>query len=260
MRSEMRRSLFSAGTILSCCIVLICMFGFSIPVWLSTDGSALDYRASALELSLGGIFFGGLMLMLPFCAALPGTISQVDEVRSGFLYLRGIRESARYYVLTRTVSAMLAGAVSLALPFMIHCLLWNFIALPYDPVSYPDQEIIFHHLYNDWSRIAYAVPMYAWIALGLALTGALWALISLATAIWIPDKLVAVMVPIGICYFWSYGLFGHLLGMTLPSPSGIYNDGLSWSRCFQTLAMYAVFGTIALAVYYSGLKRRLRNA
>lgn len=260
MRSELRRALFSMGMIISCCIVLVCLFGFSIPVWLSTDGSALDYRASTLELSLGGIFFGGLMLMLPFCAALPGAISQVDEVRSGFLYLRGIRESAQRYVFTRTLSAMAAGAISLALPFILHCLLWHIIALPYDPVTYPDQEIIFYDLYNDWSRIAYAVPMYAWIALGLATTGALWALISLATAVWIPDKLVAVMVPIGICYFWSYGLFGHLLGITLPSPSGLYNDGLSWSRCFQTLIMYAVFGAAALAVYNIGVKRRLRHA
>lgn len=259
MRSELRRALFSMGTMLSCCIVMICFLGFSVPVWLSTEGSTLDYRASALELSLGGIFFGGLMLVLPFCAALPGALSQVDEVRSGFLYLRGIRESARRYVFTRTLSAMAAGAISLALPFILHCLLWHLIALPYDPTTYPDQEIIFYDLYNDWSRIAYAIPMYAWIALGLATTGALWALISLAAAIWIPDKLVAVMVPLGICYFWSYGLFSHLLGISLPSPSGIYNDGLSWSRCFQTLVMYAIFGVSALAVYDIGVKRRLRN-
>lgn len=54
MRSELRRGVFSVGTMLACCIVLVCFLGFSIPVWLSTDGSALDYRASALELSLGG--------------------------------------------------------------------------------------------------------------------------------------------------------------------------------------------------------------
>lgn len=260
MRSELRRGVFSVGTMLAYCIVLVCFFGFSIPVWLSTEGSALDYRASALELSLGGIFFGGIMLMLPFCAAIPGAISQVDEMRSGFLYLRGIRESARHYVFSRMLSAMAAGAISLAVPFILNCLLWHCIALPYDPVTYPDQEIIFYDLYNEWSRSAYAVPMYMWIAFGLAITGAVWSLISLATAVWVPDKLVAVMVPIGICYFWAYGLFGHLLGIALPSPSGMYNDGLSWSRCFQTMIMYAVLGGAAFAVFDIGVRRRLRNA
>lgn len=260
MRIELRRGVFSVGTMLSCGIVLICFLGFSLPVWLSTEGSALDYRASALELSLGGIFFGGIMLMLPFCAAIPGAIGQVDEVRSGFWYLRGIRESVRHYVVSRALSAIVAGAISLALPFILHCLLWHLIALPYDPVTYPDQEIIFFDLYNNWSRIAYAIPMYMWIAFGLAITGAVWALVSLATAVWIPDKLVAVMVPIGICYFWAYGLFGHLLGISLPSPSGIYNDGLSWARCFQTLAVYTVLAGAALTVFEIGVRRRIGDA
>jgi len=58
---------------------------------MRSSHEALDYRASALEQSLGGILFGGAMLMLPVCGAIPFFLSQMDEIRSGFLTLRGAR-------------------------------------------------------------------------------------------------------------------------------------------------------------------------
>ena len=62
----MKRAVFSWGMVLASAIVFICLLGFSIPTWQESAESALEYRPSALEQSLGGIFFGGVMLMLPF--------------------------------------------------------------------------------------------------------------------------------------------------------------------------------------------------
>ena len=255
---EMKRAVFSWGMVLASAIVFICLLGFSIPTWQESAESALEYRPSALEQSLGGIFFGGVMLMLPFCAVLPFALSQIDEINTGFHLLRGIRQSVGQYVQHKSIAAMLAGGLSIALPFLLHCCLWNIIALPYQPSIYPDQEIGFYGLYGDWSGILNAWPMYLWIAFGLLLSGALWALVGLSVTVWIPDKLVCIMIPIAICYFWSYGLYGHIIGITLPSPSGLYNDGLTWKRFFQTLGVSTVLGIIAYLVYYIGLKRRLR--
>lgn len=259
MRSEIRRALFSPAMLLSCLIAILCLLGFSVPSWTATAGSPLDYRPSALEQSLGGIFFGGVMLMLPICATIPFSLSQVDEIHSGFLMLRGARQSTWRYVLSKATAAMLSGGMALTLPFLLHCCFWNLVALPYNPVVYPDQEIMFRNLYGQWSRIGYAWPMFLWIAFGMGLCGALWALISLASAVWIPDKLVAIMLPIGIDSFWSYGLYSHLLGINLPHPSGLYNDGLSVERLLQSLGINALFGVAAFCLYYFGLKRRLRH-
>lgn len=259
MRSEIRRALFSPSMLLSCLVVIFCFLGYSVPSWTSTAGSPLDYRASALEQSLGGIFFGGVMLMLPVCGAIPFSLSQVDEIRSGFLTLRGARQSTLHYALSKAAASMLSGGIALTLPFLLHCCFWHLLALPYDPFTYPDQEIFFRNLYGQWSRIAYAWPMYLWIAFGMGLCGALWALVSLASTVWIPDKLVAIMLPMGVISFWSYGLFSHLLGIRLPSPSGLYNDGLSVERLFQSLGINTFLGIAAFGLYYLGLKRRLRH-
>lgn len=259
MRTEIRRGLFSANSLLAGSIILLSLLGYSIPMWGISAGSTLEYRASALEQSIGGIFFGGIILLFPLCAALPYAISQVDDIHSGFIFLQSIRTKVWRYACRKSFCSMIAGGLCIAGPFLLHCLLWNCIALPYMPSAYPDQEIIFRGLYNDWSRIAYALPMYIWIALGLFLCGALWALLALASAIWIPDKLVAVMLPIGICYFWTYGLFSHWLGMPLPTPSGLYNDGLSWQRLFQSLGMNSLLGIVTFLLYFAGLQRGLRH-
>ena len=81
-------------------ISFLTLLGYSLSSWLNaiSVGESMEYRESALSLSVGGIFFGGFMLLFPFCASVAHATSQVDELRSGMARLRAMRGSVARYV------------------------------------------------------------------------------------------------------------------------------------------------------------------
>lgn len=68
---------------------MTCFLGYSLPSWIFSADWGDEFREGALQLSVGGIFFGSSMLLLPFCASVPYAISQVDEIRTSFLEWEG---------------------------------------------------------------------------------------------------------------------------------------------------------------------------
>ena len=79
MKKEMKL-IFSDGKIhLALLVMLLCFNGYSIPIWIEIWDWDFAYRESALQLTIGGIFFGGIMLLMPFLASIPAAPLQVEE-------------------------------------------------------------------------------------------------------------------------------------------------------------------------------------
>ena len=84
MKKEMKL-IFSDGKIyLALLVMLLCFNGYSIPIWIEIWDWDFAYRESALQLTIGGIFFGGIMLLMPFLASIPAAPLQVEEIRTLF--------------------------------------------------------------------------------------------------------------------------------------------------------------------------------
>ena len=80
MKKEMKL-IFSDGKIhLALLVMLLCFNGYSIPIWIEIWDWDFAYRESALQLTIGGIFFGGIMLLMPFLASIPAAPLQVEEI------------------------------------------------------------------------------------------------------------------------------------------------------------------------------------
>ena len=76
----------------------------------------------------------------------------------------------------------------------------------------------------------------------------------------IPDKLMAFTIPSFIYYLWSADAAEWFLGLSIPHPASLFNDGLSPERLCAALASYGVLFAVSLAAYYAGCERRLRHA
>ena len=87
MREEIRNIVRSPLLYLAAGLMLFGFLGFSLPVWFKDSGS-IAYKSTALEQSIGGIFFGAMMLFMPLCSTLPTGVTQVDEVRGSMLRWR----------------------------------------------------------------------------------------------------------------------------------------------------------------------------
>lgn len=255
MKKELMRAFKSPLFFLSTLIFFISLQGYAIPVFLSEP---TEYRESALALSLGGLFFGSAILLLPFCSPMAHSVSQVDDLRSGILQWSVLRSSAGSYVTRKALASFWAAAAAIGGAFAVHVIVWNLLALPYDPIAYPNHEVPFREdtLFFAWAPLAHALPIYLHIMLGLAFSAGVWSIAALAAAVWVPDKLLAVTIPACIYQLWSGGLSYYLFGVRLISPSTLFNDWQTPDRIKQALIAYGVLLTISLIVYYAGVKRR----
>ena len=102
--------------------------------------------------------------------------------------------------------------------------------------------------------------MYAAVAAGMGFSAAVWAVTALATAAWSPDKMMAFTIPSFIYYLWSADAAEWFLGLNIPHPASLFNDGLSPERLRAALASYGVLFAVSLAAYCAGCERRLRHA
>ena len=111
MGEELKRAIKSPQMWASLIVCFITLMGYSLGSWIGCIliDEWMEYRESALQLSLGGIFFGGFMMLLPFCAALAHSTSQIDDMGSrepliNHRYFITIDKSVRENSLSRAFS------------------------------------------------------------------------------------------------------------------------------------------------------------
>ena len=258
MKRELKRAFLSPYFLCSFGLLFLCFQGYPIPSWFATLWLEPEFRESAFQLSIGPIFFGSVMLIMPFCASVSHAFSQVEEIQSSMMHWRVLRSSVKRYASVKIIASALSAACSTSLAFIVNAVMWNLIAIPVDPIRYPSHEIGWGEtcLYRKWYLIAHGLPVYAQIAIGIAFSAAIWAVVTLAVAAWIPDRLLAVSVPASIYYLWHLQLPRILFGVDIPHPGTLYNDALTIESALECIAVYAVVFLISLLVYWAGLRRR----
>lgn len=261
MRQELRNALTGPKFIIAVLAMFVCFMGFSLPTWINAVAVGDAIYESAFSMSFAPIFFGGAILLIPFCAALPYATSQVDEIRSGFLFFKAIRGSTKKYALNKIVITALSGALAMFLANALHSIVWNLVCGPFD-INNPNTQVWFSAdtVYETLKYTPYAIGAYCHAALGFFLTGAVWALIGLAVSVWIPDMLLSVSIPVVLYYFWTYQILYQLFGIAVLQPAALYNDGQYWGMYGQAILLNVFIMLLSAVIYYLGLKRRLKNA
>ncbi|MGI6634160.1 MAG: hypothetical protein ACOX7B_03185 [Christensenellales bacterium] len=261
MKQEIRTTFHSPEFWLAVIIFFLSFFGYSLPRWFQDTDAPLEYKDTALQLSIGGIYFGGIQLILSFCASLIGATRQVEEVRGGVMRWRVLRLGMNRYMLRKLFSAALVTALAMAGAFLVQAILWRLIALPPEPATYPAHYNFYSEdsLYHDWYTVAHALPIYVSTATGIALNGAGIAWLSLAVAVWLPDKLIALVMPTLLISAYTGGFFREIFGISVPFFSDLYNDGLTISILWQAMAALIVMMALSAVLYRLGLERRVRH-
>ena len=262
MKQEIKNAILGKRFWGACALMMVCLLGLSVPEWISSISWGSEYRQSALQQSISGAFFGGVMLLLPFCACLPYAVNQVDELCSSVANWKLIRSSTKKYAMNKIIAAGMSGGASIILAFILHSVVWNIIALPCDPGMYPYHQISFHpdSLYAIWYQIMYGLPMYLSIATGMFISGFVWAVVALSVSVWVPDRLLTITIPTCIYYLISANILQPILGWQLPHPATLYNDALTVESALESIFEYFIIFTLASIIYMHGLKRREQDA
>lgn len=264
MREELERALKAPQALASFIVCFITLLGYSLAYWIGSiwAGEWIEYRESALQLSIGGIFFGGFMLILPFCSALAHSTSQVDDMRSSMMQWEALRGSVFKYVRIKVGTCMIVAAITASCAFVLHAIIWNIVALPLDPTTYPNHTIYFSKecVFYNWYTICHGLPVYIEMTIGIAFTASVWAVVALAISVWVPDKLLTVAIPSFLYYLWNADVIFFFTGIRTPHPAILFNDGLTVQKAIISILSYLVVLAISLIAYIVGCQRRCRNA
>lgn len=233
----------------------LCFFGQSLPEWVHMMRTEEYYVPSALMFSLQAIFFGGVILMIPFCACAACATSQMKALEKD-RSIDGTSSAAfNRFVLRKIAANALSGALAVTTAFAFHTILWNLIAEPVNPSRYPWHAISFYGLYEHWYCAIYGLPMYLSILFGMAICGATFAVAALATSAWLPDRILVMAVPAGLYYIWGW-VISPLSGWRIPHPADLFNDSLTITAAIQSMLAYAALFVLCGVIYAKGVKRR----
>lgn len=260
MREELVRAFKAPQAFASFIVCFVTLSGYSLGYWIGSiiAGEWIEYRESALHLSIGGIFFGGFAMLLPFCAALAHSTSQVDDMRSGMMHWEALRGSVSKFVRTKVGACMITAAATSSGAFVLHAIIWNIVAVPIDPLNYPNHTIYFSKqcIYNDWYTVCHGLPVYIEMTLGIAFVASIWAVVALAISVWAPDKLLTVAIPSFLYFLWNADVSFFFTGTGMPHPSILFNDGLTVQKAIISILSYLVVWTISIIAYAVGCRRR----
>jgi hypothetical protein len=261
VKEEWKAAFGGRGFRLSFLLMLLTMVAYSLPLYL-LEREYGEGWPNAFQLAVEPIFFGGVILVFPFCGVMAHALSQVTEIQTGFLPMKVIRGGVSRIALHKAVAASLAGGLAPMLAFVAALILWHLLGTPIDPSQYPHHEIFFSEgvLYQNWYHRLYGLPMYASLALGMFLTGIVWAVIGLAAATWLPDKLFATVFVNVVYTVWMFNFPRQLFDIPMATPEALFNDGLTAPMAVNALLCNGVAVSIAYWVYWAGMKRRFGRA
>ena len=142
-------SYVNISAIFSILIMLFCYFSVSIELWVSSlSEKIIAYRPSAFIYALEPILFGGVIYLIPFCACLPITDKNIEVLFHS--------KSILYKVLYTFV----VGGLVVSMPFLLHTILWNVLAIPINPKLYPSHSLQMFGILNDICNHSYGVLVY----------------------------------------------------------------------------------------------------
>lgn len=220
-----------------------------------------SYYPSALQFVLDPIYFGGFILVIPLAAALPYTNSFVMRLKTGNWYYAMIRCGKKRYLQKECLSAFIRGGGGVALGFVTYTILCNMLFLPSNPQKYTSHILPFDDtIYEQMYQSAGGIPMYLYLTTVLFLCAGCWSLVALATAVWMPDPLIAVTAPLILYYLWLWGGVRQTWLVTAISPTALFNDQLTLPKMLGAMVQYLTLGVASDALFRIGAKRRMTHA
>lgn len=223
--------------------LFLCYLAHSVYVWrIAIEEPLVNHRPSAMIYSLQGLFFGGVILIFPIAVCLPGYAWNRRKVPA---HENTVSKKER---LRKITEHFVAGAMTAVCPFIVHTLIWNVIAMPVNPLGFSAHELSFYGIFNDIYGIAYGIPMYLILGMGMFLCGGTYAVLYLTIADLFSDRMAAFVFPSIVYYLWLK-IGTQFEQIKLPLPADLFNDSLTLKYAVISIAIYVTI--LSVCVLYS---------
>ena len=250
---DLKRQILSIGMMLAAVLGLVMLL-----VWYYQDlksyfalGFLIKYDYVAFfRYALTG---GGFLIFTPILVVLPGVIQFCDDYNSGYSRFIITRVSKKTFLVKRYISTIISGGIACMLPLLL--LLIGTLILCDAPEDYDTfaNYVIYGKFADWWNGIA---PM-AHICLYGFIFGMVWASIGMMFASMIPNRYVALGLPVAL--FYGANVVLNALNLTKFSPVNMILLDIQDSQAF-VLIYQLVLLVVSGVIYILVGNRRLKNA
>ena len=241
----MHNVFMNSGFLIGFLALFLCLLAHSISVHQGAiQEPIIEYRPSAMIYSFQGIFFGGYIQLFPLVACLPGYVLR----RRATYTEENIqnRKTRNHNILVYFI----AGALVCTLPYTIHTIFWNIVAIPVNPALYPEHEMSFWGIYNDLYSQSGGFWMYLIIAFGMILLGGFYSLFYLVVSEFMRASASALIIPTLFYHVWlRFGVLLEEYGMPL-SPYLISNDAITVEEIIVSVIIHFIMINLLIFVYH----------
>ena len=253
---ELKRQTFSLGMLLALIVGLIMLTVGRFPDLKTYFALGLKIEYDYMNTLTGALTSGGFLVFTPLIVVLPGVIQFCDDYNYGYTRLIITRVSKKNYLMQRYGATIIAGGIACMLPLLvvtIYALLTK--EPPTDYYSHSHWDI-----YNKFVEMWDGKAVMFHICLMGFIFGMVWASIGIMFAVIIPNRYVALGLPVAIFFVANIicNLFMDQGGYKFSPVNMIYvdvQDSMIHVIVYQTVLLL-VSGVIYLLVG----NRRLKNA
>ena len=250
---DLKRQILSVGMILAVVLGLVMLLVWYYPyiktyiklgVWLKYD--YLHFFRSALT-------GGGFLIFTAILVVLPGVIQLCDDYNSGYSRFIITRVSKKTFLGKRYIATVISGGLACMLPLLllaIGALIFCDAPTEYSCISYSK-------IYNDFADLWNGKAVMAHICLYGFVFGMVWASIGMMFASMIPNRYVALGLPVAI--FYASNIILNALSLSKFSPVNMILIDIQDSQLF-VLVYQLVLLVVSGVIYILVGNRRLKNA
>ena len=253
---ELKRQIFSLGMLLALLLGLIMLLVGKFPELKSYILSGIKIEYDYLQTLTTSLTSGGFLVFTPLIVVLPGVIQFCDDYNYGYSRFIITRVSKKNYLLQRYIATIIAGGIACMLPLLvltIYAIITKGAPTEYSSFSYCN-------IYNKFADMWDGKAMMFHICLLGFVFGMVWASIGIMFAVIIPNRYVALGLPIAIFFVANIicNLFMNQGGYKFSPVNMIFVD------VQDSIVHVIVYQTVLLllsgVVYLFVGNRRLKNA
>lgn len=243
---EIKRGCFNKGMLLSICLTLICLIaGGYEPLFLY--GNTVDFTYTyyfARSCGTASI----LSLVYPLIACIPYANTFWEEKQSGYLNYNRIKIKPNTYKLSKIISCIVSGGISIALPTLVYfiiCLMLKGTETNNSLDGYITHSVKFYMVHP----ILYCLTS----AFNTFICGAIFALIGLAISTIVKNKYLVSLLP--FCIFIFMCIFFAEINLHL-NPILLFDiNSYAESKYFYVFLYKLIIMLISFIIFWNGAFR-----
>lgn len=250
---DLKRQIVSPGMILAVAIGLVLLLQPSFETFKGMIKYNISISDDYISFYTNALGLGGFLVFTPLLVVLPGVIQFCDDYNTGYSRFIITRKNRKTYLFSRYLSSVISGGIACMLALVMLGIITIILCKPAGVNDSGTGTVI----YSSFEKSGGGLVLIAHICFMGFIFGIVWSSVGMAVSAVIPNRYVALCMPL-IIFYGAHIILSYLELYRFSPVNMIYLD-IQKSLTF-VLVYQAIILLITIAIFIAAGDRRLKDA